>query len=127
MRAEPSLEAILVTTYEPGGWLEAETMGVGRQRFMAEFAEPSLASRIRFVAPLAHCNGDMDDEDCAVAPEGLLSIHVHAKVLVVDDTFLRVGSSNLNNRSMGFDTECDLGIEAATPRNAARSRRSAIA
>ena len=25
---------------------------------------------------------------------------------------LRVGSSNLNNRSMGFDTECDLAVEA---------------
>jgi uncharacterized membrane protein YdjX (TVP38/TMEM64 family) len=41
-----------------------------------------------------------------------LPIHVHAKVLIVDDWFIRVGSSNLNNRSMGFDTECDLAIEA---------------
>lgn len=24
---------------------------------------------------------------------------------------MRVGSSNLNNRSMGFDTECDLSVE----------------
>jgi hypothetical protein len=28
---------------------------------------------------------------------------VHAKVFIVDDDFLRVGSSNLSNRSMGFD------------------------
>ena len=41
-------------------------------------------------------------------------IYVHAKILVVDDRLLRVGSSNLNNRSMGFDTECDLAIEAPT-------------
>jgi uncharacterized membrane protein YdjX (TVP38/TMEM64 family) len=33
--------------------------------------------------------------------------------MVVDDRFLRVGSANLNNRSMGTDTECDLAIEAA--------------
>lgn len=32
--------------------------------------------------------------------------------MVIDDRLLRVGSSNLNNRSMGFDTECDLAIEA---------------
>ena len=38
---------------------------------------------------------------------------VHAKVMVVDDTFLRVGSANLNNRSMGTDTECDLAVIAA--------------
>lgn len=40
------------------------------------------------------------------------SVYVHAKVLVIDDRLLRIGSSNLNNRSMGFDTECDLAVEA---------------
>jgi phosphatidylserine/phosphatidylglycerophosphate/cardiolipin synthase-like enzyme/uncharacterized membrane protein YdjX (TVP38/TMEM64 family) len=113
MRANPSLEAIVVTTREPGGWLEAEVMGVGRQQFMAAFRDPALADRIRFVAPLARCDDDIDGEDAKVAPDGLLSIHVHAKLLIVDDRFLRIGSSNLNNRSMGFDTECDVGIEAA--------------
>ena len=37
---------------------------------------------------------------------------MHAKVVVADDRLLRVGSSNLNNRWMGFDTECDLAIKA---------------
>jgi uncharacterized membrane protein YdjX (TVP38/TMEM64 family) len=37
---------------------------------------------------------------------------MHAKVMVVDDVLLRIGSSNLNNRSMGYDTECDVAIEA---------------
>jgi len=114
MRANPSLEALVVTTREPGGFLEAEVMGVGRQHFMAAFADPSLAHRIQFVAPMSHCDADIDRDDSKVAPDGLLSIHVHAKVLVVDDRFLRIGSSNLNNRSMGFDTECDVGVEAAT-------------
>jgi phosphatidylserine/phosphatidylglycerophosphate/cardiolipin synthase-like enzyme len=40
---------------------------------------------------------------------------VHSKVMVVDDSLLRVGSANLNNRSIGLDTECDLAIEATTP------------
>jgi phospholipase D1/2 len=39
---------------------------------------------------------------------------VHSKVMVIDDRFLRVGSANLNNRSMGTDTECDLAVEAAS-------------
>lgn len=39
-------------------------------------------------------------------------IYVHSKVIVVDDRLLRIGSSNLNNRSMGFDSECDVAIEA---------------
>jgi phosphatidylserine/phosphatidylglycerophosphate/cardiolipin synthase-like enzyme len=44
--------------------------------------------------------------------DGRRPVYVHAKVLVVDDRLLRIGSSNLNNRSMGLDTECDLSIEA---------------
>ncbi|MFC4353373.1 phospholipase D-like domain-containing protein [Fodinicurvata halophila] len=38
-------------------------------------------------------------------------IYVHSKVLIADDRLLRIGSSNLNNRSMGFDTECDVVID----------------
>ncbi|MDT5224289.1 MAG: hypothetical protein QOG19_1696 [Mycobacterium sp.] len=44
--------------------------------------------------------------------DGGTPIYVHSKVLVVDDRLLRIGSSNLNNRSMGFDSECDIAIEA---------------
>lgn len=45
--------------------------------------------------------------------QGRTSVHVHAKVMVVDDRLLRIGSSNLNNRSLGFDSECDLALEAS--------------
>lgn len=41
-------------------------------------------------------------------------IYVHAKVFVVDDRLLKIGSSNIDNPSMGFDTECDVAIEAAS-------------
>ena len=37
-------------------------------------------------------------------------IYVHAKIMIVDDTVLHIGSSNLDDRSMGFDTECDVAI-----------------
>jgi phosphatidylserine/phosphatidylglycerophosphate/cardiolipin synthase-like enzyme/uncharacterized membrane protein YdjX (TVP38/TMEM64 family) len=112
MRSRRELEVVIVTTREHGGWLESETMGVGRQRFMAAFGSAALADRIQFVAPLAQSAGPTDEESSKIVVDGTLSIHVHAKVLVVDDTFLRIGSSNLNNRSMGYDTECDLAIEA---------------
>jgi phospholipase D1/2 len=45
------------------------------------------------------------------ATDGGAPIYVHSKVLVIDDRLLRVGSSNFNNRSMGFDSECDVAIE----------------
>jgi uncharacterized membrane protein YdjX (TVP38/TMEM64 family) len=82
---------------------------------MAAFDDPHLRRRIHFVSPFARGNpGDDEYTLPNKAPDGTYSIHVHAKVLVVDDRFLRIGSSNLNNRSMGFDTECDLGFEAST-------------
>jgi phosphatidylserine/phosphatidylglycerophosphate/cardiolipin synthase-like enzyme len=49
--------------------------------------------------------------------DGGTPIYVHSKVLVVDDRFMRIGSSNLNNRSMGFDSECDVAVEAEPARS----------
>ena len=37
---------------------------------------------------------------------------LHSKLMIVDDEWLRIGSANLSNRSMGLDTECDVAIEA---------------
>lgn len=39
-------------------------------------------------------------------------IDLHSKVMIVDDEWLRIGSSNISNRSMGVDTECDVTVEA---------------
>ena len=39
-------------------------------------------------------------------------VDVHSKVMVIDDEWLRIGSANICNRSMGMDTECDLTVEA---------------
>ena len=38
-------------------------------------------------------------------------IYVHAKITTVDERLMRIGSSNIDDRSMGFDTECDIGFE----------------
>lgn len=51
-------------------------------------------------------------------------IYVHAKVMIVDDRLLRVGSSNIDRRSMGFDTECDIALRAEGEEN--RNRVLAI-
>ena len=53
------------------------------------------------------------------------TVIVHAKCTIIDDMMLRAGSTNLNNRSSGFDTECDLAIEAAAG-DAGAAARAAI-
>jgi phosphatidylserine/phosphatidylglycerophosphate/cardiolipin synthase-like enzyme len=46
----------------------------------------------------------------AHTPKGA-PIIVHSKVAIMDDWLLRIGSANLNNRSIGLDSECDLAFE----------------
>ena len=36
--------------------------------------------------------------------------NIHSKLISLDDRELRIGSANLNNRSMGLDTECDITL-----------------
>ncbi|MFA5515990.1 MAG: VTT domain-containing protein [Desulfuromonadales bacterium] len=95
-------EILLVLPRECSGWLEETTMGVMRARVLRQLRQADRYGRLRVFYPSA---------------EGLGShfIQVHSKLLVVDDRLLRIGSANLNNRSMGLDTECDLAIEAERP------------
>jgi len=43
---------------------------------------------------------------------------VHSKATAVDGRYLRIGSANLADRSMGFDAECDVAVETLDPDDA---------
>lgn len=101
LKEKSGLKAVLIGPKEPHGWAEAKTMTAGRARFMRRLDEAGVADRVRLHYPVVR-GGDRE-----------VDVMVHAKLMIVDDAFLRVGSSNLNHRSMGFDTECDVAIEAA--------------
>jgi phosphatidylserine/phosphatidylglycerophosphate/cardiolipin synthase-like enzyme len=80
---------------------------------------PAVFDRMAMDAPrdmlLARLHAaDRHGRFSAYAPRtpGGRTVIVHSKVAVVDDALLRVGSANLNNRSGGYDTECDLAVEA---------------
>jgi phosphatidylserine/phosphatidylglycerophosphate/cardiolipin synthase-like enzyme/uncharacterized membrane protein YdjX (TVP38/TMEM64 family) len=102
MREKPDLEVLLIGPQNYESWIEARTMRNGRIRFIRTFQDAGIADRIRLLYPYV--------EDGSGATDTMM----HSKVMIVDDRFLRVGSANLNNRSMGTDMECDLAIEAAT-------------
>lgn len=103
-------EVVLVLPLRTGGWLERHTMDVLRRRLLAMLRQADRYGRLRVYYP------DVPGLHDAC-------INVHAKILIADDTWLRVGSANLSNRSMGLDTECDLIIEAHTERLRAAVRR----
>lgn len=101
IRERPELEALLVTPRDYHGWFENQAMGAGRARMLARLAEAGLMGRVRMVFPEVEADG------------ATAAVMVHSKVMIVDDHLLRIGSANLCNRSMGFDSECDLVIEAS--------------
>jgi len=101
-------EIIVVMTHKARGWFEKLIMGFNRDRLVRRLKHADRYDRLRVLYPVVP--GAKADCD----------VHVHAKLLIIDDRMLRVGSSNLNNRSIGLDTECDLGVEAVTDQDRAR-------
>lgn len=94
-------EIVLVTRLLSHGWLEEMTMHVLRTRLIKRLKEVDANGRFSVYYP--HIDG-LQAGTC---------IDMHSKLMIVDDEWLRIGSSNLSNRSMGVDTECDAVIEAA--------------
>lgn len=105
----PELEVVAVTPRLPDGWLEARTMGAAQEVFMEKMSRGEFAERVRFLHPWVGGVGEVG----GAGGDEKQPVMVHAKLMIVDDRLLRVGSSNLNRRSMGVDSECDLAIEAA--------------
>jgi len=96
---EDGPQVVIVMPEKTGGWLEQHTMDVLRARLVDRLRAADRHDRLRIYYP-------------RLSRDPHTALMVHAKVMVIDDTFLRVGSSNLSNRSMGLDSECDLAIAA---------------
>lgn len=100
-------QVAIVSRRSESGWLEEATMGALRGRFHRRLREADTHGRYGLYCPTVPGL----DPDC---------VNVHAKLFVVDDRLLAIGSANLANRSMLLDTECVLAIEAdGDPRIAA--------
>ncbi|WP_246023324.1 phospholipase D-like domain-containing protein [Nocardia yunnanensis] len=111
LREPDGPEIVVVLPRHADGWLEQQAMDGARKRLLHLLWEADTWGRLGVYYPVT---------------AGGAPVYVHAKVLVMDDRILRVGSSNLNNRSMGFDTECDLIVEAADSTPAAPELRESI-
>ena len=104
-------EVILISTEHSPSWFDQMTMDRTRSLFLKRLKAADRHGRLHAYVPLTE--------------KGRLII-VHAKLSIIDDKLLRIGSANLNNRSGGFDTECDLSIEAADDDVSARATIAAV-
>lgn len=111
-------EFVMVMPKTADGWLEQMAMDAARVQLVREIAKAKHGDRLKVYYPQTK-RGE--------------PIYVHAKTAIVDDRMIRVGSANMNNRSMGLDSECDVTIDTALPANKgaeptiARLRTSLIA
>lgn len=96
--AEPDgPEFVIVNPRTVEGWVEEEVMSPARARLMRMLEKADRHGRFRIYTPVT---------------DGGEDIYVHSKTLVADDVLLRVGSANMNNRSMGLDSECDVLLDS---------------
>ncbi|QEA17572.1 phospholipase [Novosphingobium ginsenosidimutans] len=101
--AEPDPpEIVLINPISAEGWLEEVAMDGARVRLTHAIEDVDHRNRFRIFIP----------HNAAGTP-----IYVHSKTMIVDDEVLRIGSANMNNRSLGLDSECDMFIDAARPGN----------
>jgi phosphatidylserine/phosphatidylglycerophosphate/cardiolipin synthase-like enzyme/uncharacterized membrane protein YdjX (TVP38/TMEM64 family) len=110
LKEAPQLEVVILCPRSYHGLLERQAMLPGRSDFLQQLEDCEQPTRWLVVAPC--CEGD-DDTD----------ISLHSKVMIVDDTYLRIGSANLCNRSMSTDSECDLVIAAEDEKTRRAIRR----
>jgi len=97
LREPDGPEVLLVLPKQSGGWLEHYTMDVLRSRILRKLRRADQQQRLGVYSP-------------RIAADPELNLMVHAKVMIVDDRLLRIGSSNCSNRSLGLDSECDLAL-----------------
>jgi phosphatidylserine/phosphatidylglycerophosphate/cardiolipin synthase-like enzyme len=99
--AEPNgPEVVLVSTGKSPSWFDQLTMDRARTTMIWRLKAADVFGRFRAYYPVTSAGS---------------TIIVHSKVTVIDDVIARVGSANLNNRSGGFDTECELTVLADQP------------
>ncbi|MCB1985764.1 MAG: VTT domain-containing protein [Burkholderiales bacterium] len=99
LEQEKGPEIVIVQPRETDGWLSQLTMDVLRVRLIKQLQQCDRFNRLKVYYP----EGTGLDE---------LPINVHAKIMIVDNRLITVGSANLNNRSMGLDIECNILIDA---------------
>ncbi len=107
LEQKPDLEIVMVQPLTADGWIEQVAMDGTRVRLCRMIGKSDPDDRLRIFSPLT---------------KGGTPIYVHAKVMIVDDRVLRIGSSNMNNRSLGLDSECDVLIEASQVEDEAAAR-----
>jgi phospholipase D1/2 len=104
----PPLQIVIILPKKPHTLAENVAMGLAQMKMLKDISERcekyGHAIGIYHTLPAAIETGVNADAQWE-------STYIHAKLLIVDDRFLSVGSANTTNRSMGLDTELNVSWE----------------
>lgn len=103
LQEEDGPEVVIICTRSSHGLIEKLIMGGNRDRVIRRLKRADRANRLRVYFPVVPGPPTADSE---------VEVLIHSKLMIADDELARIGSSNLNNRSEGLDSECDLLFEA---------------
>lgn len=97
-------EICIVIPKKTHGWFETKILSVQQAKILKQLQENDVHHRLNVFYP--------EIPDLAAGDY----LKVHSKVLIGDDRWARIGSSNLTERSLNLDSECDFVLEATEER-----------
>jgi len=103
LQADEGPEIVVIASMSVHSRLERWILGENRDRLIRRLAACDRFGRLQVYYPVVPSD------------DGEAPILIHSKMIIVDDRFLRTGSSNLNNRSVGLDSELDATLMASQP------------
>lgn len=115
LQEEDGPEIVVICTRRSHGLIEKFFMGGNRDRVIRRLKRSDRADRFRVyypVVPAPPVPGPSVPGQQVPEKDGGVSVLIHSKLIIADDELIRIGSSNLNNRSEGLDSECDMLLEA---------------
>lgn len=106
--SRPKLDVVVVLPHKPEAFKEEITIGMPQQLLLARLDD------------VAHRHGHRLGVYNVVAPSAVpgegAGVYIHAKLMIVDDRLLTLGSANFTNRSMTIDSEVNLAWEPSALR-----------
>ncbi|MFZ5908042.1 MAG: phospholipase D-like domain-containing protein [Nitrospirota bacterium] len=104
----PKLHIIMVLPRKPHAFIEELSIGIIQAKMLRSLTETAAQKGHSLGIYYSLAEGGEETD---------VATYIHAKLLIVDDRFLSIGSANTTNRSMGLDTELNISWEAGEEEN----------
>lgn len=103
-QSAPRLDIVIILPKKPSALVEEISVGLLQARILSILRQ-TAKKRGHSLGVYYSASFDHDGDE--------VPVYIHSKLLIVDDSFVTIGSANTTNRSMGLDTEINISWEAS--------------